>query len=126
MVYLGIDFGLKKVGLAISYSGKQATAVGVFSLQEVNQVLTNLIEKENIDKIVIGLPEGKLAKEIQNFAQKLERTSGLEVELVDETLSSKEALTALVASGTSRKKRKKKLDAYAACLILENYLARTI
>ena len=123
MKYLGIDFGLKHVGLAVA-EGPLAEPLGEkkYSQQEkLFNYLNSLIIKQQIDKIVIGLPEGKLAGAVKNFGKKLTELTGREVFFQDETLSTQEAKLKLIAAHAPQKKRRFDHSA-AAALILQDYL----
>ena len=125
MRILSIDFGLKKTGLAISWEGKMAEPFDVVRNYEKNTLLkkiSGVVEANNIEKIVMGNPGGENENSIREFAEKLEEQTGLEVVLVDETLSTKEAIELSQVSGMKRKKRKEMEDAFAAAIILEKYL----
>ncbi len=125
MRYLGIDFGLKHLGLAIA-DGPLAEPFGEkkYSQQEkLFNYLNSVIIQQQINKIVIGLPEGKLAESVKNFAKKLTELSGREVVFQDETLSTKEAKAKLIAAHAPQKKRRFDHSA-AAALILQDYLDR--
>lgn len=127
MRYLGLDYGLKKVGLAMS-EGQIATPLKVLEvsgLKDAVNKISSVIEKEGIDRVVIGVPESGQAKNaVKKFIAEL-RTS-LKNELVsvieaDETLSSQNAKGLMVDLDLSQEARKKE-DAYAAALILQNFL----
>lgn len=122
MKYLGIDFGLKKIGLAVS-EGELATPREVLTVtgfsDAVDQILT-IIKKDKFDKIVVGLPEGKMGKNVVGFANALAR-GGIDVSTYDETLSSQKAKKTMIEQGIPKKKRRLE-DAYSACEILQNYL----
>jgi len=123
MKYLGIDFGLKHVGLALAdgplsetLSEKKYT-----SFEELFNYLKRLIDEQEIDKIVLGLPEGRLAETVKKFGEKLTELTGREIIYQDETLSSQEAKSKLLAAGAPRKKRRLDHQA-AAALILQGFL----
>jgi len=123
MKYLGIDFGLKHVGLAVA-EGPLAEPLGEkkYSQQEkLFNYLNNLIIQQQIDKVVIGLSEGKLAGTVKNFGKKLAGLTGREVVFQDETLSTQEAKLKLIAAHAPQKKRRFDHSA-AAALILQDYL----
>ena len=61
MAYLGIDFGLKRIGVAISYYGKSAEAVGVFSPKEFKKNISEIVKKHEVEKIIMGKDANKLA-----------------------------------------------------------------
>lgn len=128
MKYLGIDFGLKKIGLAIS-EGDLPAPLKVIKIKSPKRSLNeikNIVEKEKIDKIVIGISEGKIAKRSEGFAALLKKTLNLDVVTEDETLSSQYARNQLIIINKQRKKRKKEEDAVSACLILENYFHKHV
>ncbi|MDP4031057.1 MAG: Holliday junction resolvase RuvX [Candidatus Beckwithbacteria bacterium] len=123
MKYLGIDFGLRHVGLALA-DGPLAEPLGekkYTSPEELFSYLKRLIDEQEIDKIVVGLPEGKLAETVKKFGEKLAELTGREIIYQDETLSSQEAKSKLLAAGAPQKKRRFDHQA-AAALILQEYL----
>ena len=123
MKYLGIDFGLKHVGLAIA-EGPLAEPLGerkYTTLSELFNYLKRLIDEQEINKIVIGLPEGKLAETIKKFGTDLVKLTNLEVIYQDETLSSLEAKSKLLEAGAPQAKRRLDHQA-AAAVILQSYL----
>ena len=127
MRYLGLDYGLRKIGLAIS-EGQIATplkVVEVSGLKDAVNKITSVIEKEGIDRVVIGVPEsGQVKNAVKKFITELKAT--LKNELVsvieaDETLSSQNAKDLMIDLDLSQEARKKE-DAYSAALILQNFL----
>jgi len=128
MRLLGIDFGLKRVGLAIG--DDQSYLAQPYQVLKVNggndhSLLTRVKDfccRLEIDQIVLGMPEGKLVSKIKRFGKKLETETGLPVAYQDETLTSKEAVDKMIRVGMKRKFRKEKEDAVSAALILEKYL----
>ena len=122
MKYLGIDFGLRKIGLAVS-EGELASAWQILEVKGFSNAfekISKIIIDGRFEKMVIGLPEGKMAKVVAGFAKALKK-EGFEVETIDETLSSKKALQIMIKQGVSRKKRRDE-DAFSAAEILQNYL----
>ncbi len=122
---LGIDYGLKKIGLALT-DGELAEPLIVIGNKKAGQktlhALQLICQKETIEKIVIGLPESGLVKEIQKFGSNLGKITGLSVFFQDENLTTQDAIVRMIAAGKSRKARKKDEDAVAAALILQNWL----
>ena len=119
--YLGIDFGLAHIGLATS---EAVLATPLESLRNDDKLLSKLaeiIKNEGITLVVCGIPEGRLVPIIKKFAIDLSALTDVEVVLHEETLSSQEAMQKLHESGASLSKKKND-HAYAACLILEDYL----
>lgn len=122
MKYLGVDFGLKRIGLAIS-EGELASAwkiVEVRNLVDGVEKISALISTEKFDKVVVGLPEGKIGKTVIGFIKALKK-KGFDVESADETLSSKDATSLMIEMNISKKRRSMK-DDYSAMLILQNFL----
>lgn len=115
---LGIDYGEKKIGLAIADSLVAEPLKVVSSLDGV----VSEIRKNNIEKIVVGISEGESADKAKAFGRILQERVGMEVVFQDETLSTQEAQTLAMEAGIKRKKRKGMEDAFAAALILQNYL----
>lgn len=122
MKYLGIDFGLKRVGLATS-EGQIASSwkvVEVSSFDDSIIKMIRIIKAENIDQVVVGMPEGKTGKLVKKFIKRLQDKNVNAAE-TDETLSSQQATQLLVEIGIPKKKRTTN-DATAAAIILQNYL----
>lgn len=123
MSYLGVDYGEKNVGLAISSFGEIAQPLGVFPSKSIYPSIQKIVEENKIQIIVVGLPEGRLSEKVLKFVARLKQIVKVQVEMVDETLTSYQAQKDLIASGASKKKRGS-LDGVAACLILEEYLEK--
>lgn len=122
MKYLGVDWGLKTVGLAIS-EGQLASPLGSFRAKTFNDAVSKLLQavKENdIDLVVLGKPEGEMGKAVERVAAKV-KEAGVNVVLQDETLTTKEALEKMIAMGHGKKKRRDD-HAIAAALILQQFL----
>lgn len=122
MSILALDFGQKKIGVAISYFSQLAKPLGVYSRKEFLKKAAEIIKTQNIMVIIIGLPEGKIQNEVYSFGAIVEKNFGIKPFFIDETLTSQEAQKELIIKGMGKKNRKKLEDAYAACLILDRYL----
>lgn len=127
MRYLGIDYGLKKMGLATS-EGQIAAPFKVLEISGLNDAVsktTHVIKKENIDRVVIGVPESGEAKTaVRKFISKLkESLKNKTVSVIEapETLSSISAKNLMIDLGLGEKARQKE-DAYAAAIILQDFL----
>lgn len=121
MKYLGIDFGLKKIGLAIS-EGTLASPYKVLHVKNQTDALVkteDILKQENISQVVIGLPESGVRTAVLKFIAKLKLK--IPVETADETLSSKQATFEMIELGMKKKKRMEE-DAYSAASILQGYL----
>jgi len=122
MRLLGIDFGLKKVGLAI-VEEELPQPIGVVKNDfHLIAKISRICQNNQIEKIIIGLSEGKIASRIKGFARKVEEITDLPVEFQDESLTSKEAIAKMIEAGKKRKDRREKEDAFAAAIILQEYL----
>jgi len=122
MKYLGIDFGMRKIGLAIS-EGKFTSPWQVLEVKGFSEAVEKtlkIIKDGQFQKVIVGLPEGKMGQNVRGFVKALNKM-GAEVETVDETLSSKKALQAMIEQGIGVKKRMSE-DAFSAAEILQNYL----
>ncbi len=136
MKYLGLDLGSRTLGIATSdKSGMIATSYKIIRHNEEYDKLIDevckIVEAENIESIVLGFPKnmnntigpkGMLSIE---FKEKLEKKLNIPIYLQDERLTTKQAEDVLIANNTSRKKRKKVIDALAATIILQSFLDRS-
>lgn len=124
MRILGIDYGRKKIGLAIA-EGPLSEPWMVIKYEEKSKLIDEIkqiAEREQAEKIVVGISEGEMGQESKNFSLELSKVLTIPVETFDETLSSWEAQKLSREAGISHKKRKDMEDAYAASIILQNYL----
>ena len=132
MKIMGIDFGLARIGIALSDDTKfLASPYETYKRKGEEQDIQHLIEiikTKNVDEIVCGLPmnmageEQEIAKKTREFMAKLEEKATIKIEFVDERLSSLMAEEMLKETEKDWKKRKEKLDAVAASIILQDYL----
>lgn len=132
---VGIDFGLARIGLAISDVNKiisqplLAVKAGKNPLQTAQLIAKELAKFDRIEAIVMGLPlllsgqDGDMAKHVRNFKLVLEQVLNLPVFLWDERLTSQQVERFLKSAELNRKERSKVSDAMAAAAILQNYLA---
>lgn len=132
---MGLDYGSKTVGVAISDS-LLLTAQGIETIErkEENKLrktlarIEALVKEYEVEKIVLGLPLnmndtiGERAEKTLEFKAMLERRTGLEVILWDERLTTIEAEQILIESNVRREDRKKYIDKIAAGFILQGYL----
>lgn len=121
---LAIDYGTKFLGLAFS-AGQLAEPLTTLKFTSEAQAVTaimKIIREKKINKVVIGIPEGRIKKKSQAFGRKIKRVAKLAVVYFDETLSSYEAKKKMREAKKSWLKRKQKEHEIAACLILEQYL----
>jgi putative Holliday junction resolvase len=124
MVILGIDFGLKKIGLALAQDDLIQVLGVVRNSPKVFDELEEICKKNEVERIVIGISAGPLSLKIKKFARKLSSGLSLPVEFQDETLTSRQAIVKMIEEGIKKKKRGKLEDAAAAACILKEYLLR--
>lgn len=135
MRIMGLDFGSRTVGVAVSDSLLiTAQGVEIIERKEENKLrrtlarIEELIVEYEVEEIVLGLPrnmngtEGERVELTREFGEKLERRTGLPVILWDERLTTVAAQKAMIEAGMRREKRKEHVDKVAAVLILEGYL----
>ena len=135
MRILGLDYGSKTVGVAVS-DGLGITAQGLETIQRAqpNKLrktlarIEQLIKEYDVEKIVLGYPrnmnntEGPRVQATLEFKEMLKRRTGLEVILQDERLTTVSAERVLIESGVRRENRKDVIDKIAAVFILQTYL----
>ncbi|WP_194847442.1 Holliday junction resolvase RuvX [Candidatus Neptunochlamydia vexilliferae] len=128
---LGIDFGMKRIGLARSDLSRMiASPLKTILAAKTLEGTVDLILKEldEVDTIVMGLPlllsgkDSETTTTVRKFATLLEEASGLPLILWDERLTSKQVERLLMEDKMSRKKRAAHVDTMSATLILQNYL----
>ncbi|MCR5787728.1 MAG: Holliday junction resolvase RuvX [Bacilli bacterium] len=136
MRYLGLDLGTKTLGVAITdRSGILSSPLKTIrfpfeNYNEAAKLLKEIIDEYNIKTVALGLPlnmdgsKGFASERSLNFKKILEDEFGLEVELIDERLTSIQAHSILSDNGKKEIEHKKNVDAVAATLILETYLKK--
>lgn len=135
MRIMGLDFGAKTVGVAVSdpllvtaQSIETITRKSENKLRQTLARIEELIGEYQVDKIVLGLPknmngtEGERVEKTKEFQDMLFRRTGIPVELWDERLTTVAAERIMMESGIRREHRKEHVDAIAASLILQGYL----
>jgi putative Holliday junction resolvase len=129
---LGIDYGSKRIGLAISdETGQIAFPLSVLeniSQRRVAEEITKIIAERKVDSIVLGLPinldgtRGIAAENIERFAEVLKKQVSIPVAFWDERLSTKIAERAMIEGGMRRERRRQCIDRATAQIILQSYL----
>jgi len=133
MTIAALDLGTKRIGLAVSDPGEtSALPLGAIERRvvrwDLEQVAARLAGRE-VTRVVVGLPlnmdgsEGPAARQARAFAARLAIEMGLAVEMFDERLTSVEAEERLARADVGRRRRKQAVDAVAAAVILEGWLA---
>ncbi|MEK7291417.1 MAG: Holliday junction resolvase RuvX [Planctomycetota bacterium] len=133
MRILGIDYGEKRIGMAVS-DPLGITAQGLPTIERTNiqddlQKILNVVREKEVGEIVVGLPKnmnnslGEKAQTVLNFVALLKKDINIPINVIDERLSTVRANRAMLEGDLSRKKRKDRVDMIAAQLILQDYLA---
>lgn len=127
--YLGIDYGTKRVGLAISDGiGLTATPLEVVPRKELETALRRIGEEYDLEGVIMGLPtalgghEGESAEGARALAAEISALLGVDVEYVDERFTSRMAESALLEAGLKRRERRETVDKVAAAIILQAFL----
>jgi len=132
---LGLDYGSKTVGVAVS-DPLLITAQGVEiirresegKIRKTYQRIEELCKQYEVEKIVLGNPknmngtEGDRVEKTREFKEAIERRTGIQVILWDERLTTVSADKIMIESNIRRENRKEYVDEIAAMLILQNYL----
>ena len=130
---MGIDYGDARTGIAVSdllcSIVGSTTVIHSRNNDKTVAQIKELIAQHDVGELVMGLPknmdgtEGSRAQLCREFAQQVEETTGIKVNMWDERRTTVEAHNILSAHNYHGKKRKNTVDAVAASLILEGYLA---
>jgi putative Holliday junction resolvase len=121
MNFLGIDYGEAKIGLAIS-AGELAQPLGVIKTENGQEKISQICEKQEIEKIIVGVSEGKIGERAKNFGDSLGQITGLPVIFWTEALTSSLAREKMIEAQKGRRKRKLDEHAVAAAIILQDFL----
>ena len=131
---LGIDYGERRLGLAISDETRTiASGLEVYERRSPERDLHHLkevVERYGVERVVLGLPlhmdgsYGPKAQEVLQFKEQLEEALKMPVDLMDERLTTREAERVLLEADLSRRRRRGIRDQLAAVLILQGYLDR--
>ena len=130
--YLGIDFGLERIGLSITDQEKIfAFPLTTIEFDNAFNFFKDLFLKEEVSKVIIGYPkrlsgvDSEIESSIKIFITKFKNQfPAIEIERFDERFTSKLASKAIVSSGLGKKKRSNKslIDKVSAAIILQDYL----
>jgi putative Holliday junction resolvase len=134
MRILGLDYGRKRIGVAIcdemGVVARSLVAIERKTIEKDMAEIERLACEYDVEKIVIGYPltldgkEGIQCKRVSKFSEMIEERLSLPVIKWDESLSTKEAEDILIEADMGRKKRRKSVDKLAAAIILQRYLDR--
>ncbi len=132
MRLMGLDLGEKRIGVSISdpdrLIAQSLTVIQHTSLKRDIHAIEKLAKEHEVEKVVVGLPRrmdgtlGPAAEMAQTFAQELERRTKLPTVMWDERLTTVAAQRAMIEAGVRREKRRERVDAVAAAILLQSYL----
>jgi putative holliday junction resolvase len=129
MRILALDIGKKRIGVALSTSGIIASEFATFTNdQSTIEKIEEIVKKEDIEKIIVGLPKNmdgtnsEYTYYVLNFEKKIKKYINIPIIFEDERLTTKDAELKLKAMGLSADEVKRRIDQFAAKLILEQYL----
>ncbi|MEM8968695.1 MAG: Holliday junction resolvase RuvX [Bacteroidota bacterium] len=130
---VGIDYGLKRVGIAVTDPLRIiATPLETVPASQIISFLKKYCDTEPVDAFVVGLPkkldntDTHATQPTRNFVKKLQKQFTQPIYWEDERFTSKMALDAMIAAGTTKKQRRQKesIDKVSATIILQSYLAK--
>ncbi|MBI4305236.1 MAG: Holliday junction resolvase RuvX [Chloroflexi bacterium] len=132
MRVLGLDVGRRRIGVAVSdpsqLIAQSLETVLADSAAKAIQRIARLAEDYQVGRIVVGLPlrmdgsEGEQAGHVRHFAAKLGQVVRVPIVFWDERLSTVEAERLMIEAGVKREHRRRRIDAFAAAIILQEYL----
>jgi putative Holliday junction resolvase len=131
---LGIDFGTKRIGLALS-DPEGRVAVPLLTVmrrddRSASREIAAIVRREGVERLVVGEPlgldgtRGEAAARARRFGERLAELTGLPLEMVNESLTSVEAAERLRAAGVDPRRNPERLDAVAAQILLQEALDR--
>lgn len=132
MAILGLDYGEKRIGVALA-NGEKRLAIPMTVIERASEKadmdkILDLITQYDVERIVVGLPRsldgslGRQAKEVLNFTGAISQHTNIPVDTWDERFSTVAAESLFKDAGMKREKRKGHRDAMAAAIILQGYL----
>lgn len=129
---LGLDYGRKRLGIAISdplkITAQSLPTIIVRSWKQVLDDINSIVQERSVSQIIVGMPlhlkgvKGAIAVEVDKFVDQLRTTTAIPVNTWDERWTSVLAQQTIVDMGKSPSRNKGKIDQIAAQLILQNYL----
>lgn len=127
--FLGVDYGTRRIGLAISDGiGLTARPLVVVTRERVIDEIRRVDSEYGLEAVIVGLPttlgghEGVSATAARELGEEVKSALGVDVVYVDEKFTSRMAEESLLESGMRRRDRKETVDKVAAAIILQTYL----
>ena len=132
MRLMALDVGDRRIGVAVSDPGltlsRALLVIRRRSRDADMALIARLVRDHEVEKIIVGDPlsldgsVGEQARRVREFAEQLEAVVGIPMEFWDESYSTDRARQAMIEAGTKPDDRRKRLDAVAAAVILQDYL----
>jgi len=122
MNYLAIDYGTKNIGLAISVLGIITPISAIKNDDHIFDNLKKIIADYKIDGVYVGVSEGKFADMTKDFVSELRHVLQLNIETVEEAVSTIEAQQIYIKNKNKKKDYKKLIDSVAAAVILRRII----
>jgi putative Holliday junction resolvase len=122
MSILAIDYGTKRIGLALAINHIITTLPALQNDDQLISRLKIIISQHNIEKIYVGISEGTFARQTQTFVSNLQAMLKLPIETVEEAVSTIEADEIFQNNKQKKKDYKRKIDSIAAAVILRRAL----
>jgi putative Holliday junction resolvase len=130
---LGIDYGEKRIGTALSddlfITAQPYETVTYSSPAAAINRIKEIVENKKVMRVVVGIPltlrgeEGHKAEEVAEFISRLQAAlAGIEIKTWDERLTTSQAEKIMIEGGASRARRKSKIDTLAAAIMLQSYI----
>lgn len=120
-VLLCIDYGTKRVGLALAF-GPLAEPLRVIVVEHAIEEISRIIREHSVTQLVVGVSEGKMAEKTHQFIKILTSKFRIPIHLQNETLSSAEVHEEFRKMKAKKSKKRQNIDHYAAAKILQDYL----
>ncbi len=122
MNYLAIDFGTKRIGLAYSLRNIIFTLPMVKNDNKIFEKINQIIVENKINKVYVGLSEGKISEMTKKFIEKLSRVVKLPIETVEEAVSTIEADNLFLKNKKRVKNYQQEIDSMSAAIILNRVI----
>jgi len=122
MNYLAIDFGTKRIGLAYSLRNIIFTLPMVKNDDKIFEKINQIIVENKINKVYVGLSEGKISEMTKKFIEKLSRVVKLPIETVEEAVSTIEADNLFLENKKRVKNYQQEIDSMSAAIILNRVI----
>ncbi|NCN87329.1 MAG: Holliday junction resolvase RuvX [Candidatus Pacebacteria bacterium] len=119
---LAIDFGTKRIGLAISIATLADPLKIIPNNEDTISEIKKVIKEESIKQILLGISEKEMADKTKLFAELLKKEIDLDIIFYDETLSSKETHIKINSSHMKKSKKRQPIDHYAASQFLQDWI----